>query len=318
MRRVKDERGAVSVMVALLMVVLVGFAALSVDVAGMWSQRQQLQTGADAGALAVAQDCAAGDCKLPTTTAQGYASQNVNATGITATILTPALSPTSGEVTVETAGVRQHAFAPVLGVQSTQLSAQATASWGRPSGGIAVLPLAFSWCEFLAQTGGGIPTTSTERLIKFTKTSGVVGCTGPSGNVVPGGFGWLNTDSNTTCHSTSAIDDTLYSSTGVAVPNGCTTDDFVALRNETVLLPLFDQGGDSGANAWYHVYGYAAFTITGYNFGGQYSWSMPASTCKGQDRCIRGYFTKFVSLAEAFTYSTSAPQLGTSVVTLTN
>ena len=52
MQRLRDERGAVAVMVALLMVPLIGFAAIAIDVAAMWSERQQLQNGADAGALA--------------------------------------------------------------------------------------------------------------------------------------------------------------------------------------------------------------------------------------------------------------------------
>ena len=44
MQRLKDERGAVAVMVALLMVPLIGFAAIAIDVAAMWAERQQLQT----------------------------------------------------------------------------------------------------------------------------------------------------------------------------------------------------------------------------------------------------------------------------------
>ena len=51
MQRVKDERGAVGVVVAMLMVRMVGFAAISIDAAALWNQRLQLQTGADAGAL---------------------------------------------------------------------------------------------------------------------------------------------------------------------------------------------------------------------------------------------------------------------------
>ena len=316
MRRLSDERGAVAVVVALVMVPLIAFAAISLDVAGMWWERQQLQNGADAGALAVAQDCARGSCGTPSATAQTMAGANSRSAGVTATLLGAVPSPTSGEVTVRTDVLRQHLFAPLIGVDATALRAQATVRWGAPSGGTAVLPLAFSYCEFKAQTGGGLPTTSTERVIQFTKTSGVQGCTGPSNNAVPGGFGWLSVDPGT-CHTTSSIGDTLYSSTGAAVPSACSTADFTAVQGKTVLLPLFDAAGDSGSNAYYHLYGYAAFTITGYHFVGQYSWN-GGSTCKGNDRCIKGYFTRFVSLDEAFTYAPSAPAFGGVVVDLTS
>ena len=75
MQRLKDERGAVAVMVALLMVPLIAFAAIAIDVAAMWSERQQLQTAADAGALAIAQDCARGTCGNPAQTAQSLAAR---------------------------------------------------------------------------------------------------------------------------------------------------------------------------------------------------------------------------------------------------
>jgi Flp pilus assembly protein TadG len=309
--RLRDERGAVNVMVALLIIPLIGFAAISVDVAALWADRQQLQTGADAAALGIAQDCAKNDCAVPAETAQDLATPNKNDGQVTATVVTPVLTPSSGSVTVETSTVREHWFAPVLGFEASDVGAKATAAWGAPSGGLAQLPLAFSYCEFLAQTGGGLPSNTTEYTIKFTKDSGTT-CTGPSGNAVPGGFGWLDVNQDS-CTTFSSIDEVLWSSTGVAVPNGCTTADFAEFQEKTVLLPIFDEAGDEGSNAWYRLYGYAAFTITGYYFGGQFKWS---ATCSGEDRCVQGYFTKFVDLSEAFTYSTSAPGLGASVVSL--
>jgi Flp pilus assembly protein TadG len=51
-----DERGAVFVFTALMMVVLLGFAALTVDVGFAYQQQRQVQNGADAAALGAAQD----------------------------------------------------------------------------------------------------------------------------------------------------------------------------------------------------------------------------------------------------------------------
>lgn len=310
MQRLTDERGAVSTIVALLMVPLIGCAAIAIDVAGLWAERQQLQTGADAGALAIAQDCARGSCGTPAQTAQNLVTANHHGGAAQASV-----TLSSGRVHVLTTTTSQHLFAPVLGHDSTGVSASASVTWGAPTGGAAVLPLAFSWCEFAAQTGGGLPSGTTTRTIKFTKSSGTT-CTGPSSNVIPGGFGWIDPGAGG-CTSTATIGQTLWSSTGVAIPGGCTTADFVKVQNRTVLLPVFDKAGDSGSNAWYHLYGYAAFTVTGYYFVGQYSWNA-SPTCSGNDRCIKGYFTRFVDLSEAFEYGVGAPQLGASVVSLTD
>lgn len=312
MQRLRDDRGAVTVIVALLMVALLGFAAIAVDVGAMWAKRQQLQNGADAGALAIAQGCARNACGTPTQTAQNLANGNVTDGDVTASVL----SLTSGSVTVQDSGIRQHFFAPILGINQSTITTRASASWGSPSGGTAVLPLAFSYCEFLGQTSGGQPTGSNADTIYFPKSStdpDTLPCTGPSNNIVPGGFGWLPADSGT-CQATSAIAGILYSDPGNSVPSSCNPADFQAFQNKTVLLPIFDQSGASGSNAYYRVYGYAAFTVTGYHFAGQYSWNSP---CNGNDRCIRGYFTKFVDFSDAFTYTSSAPQLGAAVVSLT-
>ncbi|MFC8799369.1 pilus assembly protein TadG-related protein [Promicromonospora sp. NPDC057138] len=302
-----------SVMVALLIIPLIGFAAIAVDVAAVWADRQQLQTGADAAALGIAQDCAKNDCGVPATTAQTLATPNKNDAEVTATVVTSPLTPATGSVTVETASVREHWFAPVLGFDQSDVGASATASWGAPSGGTAVLPLAFSWCEFALQTGGGLPSSTVEYTVFFTKAA-KTSCTGPSNNAVPGGFGWLD-DNVAGCTTSTSIDDVIWSSTGASVPSACSPADFAALQGKTVLLPIFDDAGGTGSNAWYHLYGYAAFKITGYHFVGQFSWSN-AGSCKGGTQCVQGYFVEFVDLDDAFDYSTTAPSLGGSVVSL--
>jgi hypothetical protein len=176
-----------------------------------------------------------------------------------------------------------------------------------------VLPLTFSYCEFMAQTGGLLPSGTIARTILFTKDSGVPGCTGPSNNAVPGGFGWVTVNSGF-CNTTSAISGLLNSDPGNSVPSSCSTSHLAALQNKTALLPIFDQAYESGSHATYRVYGYAAFVITGYHFGSHNSWNRP---CNGSARCIRGYFTRFVASPDTFDLGASAPNLGTSIVQLT-
>lgn len=71
-----NERGAVAVIVALLMVVLLGFTAMVIDVAAMYWEKAQLRNGVDAAALGIAQQCAAGECGDINTTATTLAGLN--------------------------------------------------------------------------------------------------------------------------------------------------------------------------------------------------------------------------------------------------
>jgi Flp pilus assembly protein TadG len=306
-QRLTDERGAVSVVVALLMIPLLGFAAISVDVAHLYLVRQQLQTGADAAALAVAQDCARGSCGSSSATAQTMLTQN-----FTTGTAQPTVTLASGRVQVTAASTVSNFFAPVLGVNTSQVGARSTVRYGAPTGGRAVLPLAFSWCEWSHQTAGLSSTTA--HVIYLTKTSGATGCTGPSNLEVPGGFGWLTVNSGT-CGTKTTLGNIIVSDPGNSVPSGCSTNSFSSLVGSTVLLPLFDSSSGTGSGATYRIYGYAAFRLTGYHFGGQYD--AGSGTCNGNARCVKGYFTRFVDLSEAFDYGAGAPELGVSVVRLT-
>ncbi|MBM7804938.1 Flp pilus assembly protein TadG [Geodermatophilus bullaregiensis] len=307
--RLDDERGASAVLLSLLMVPMLGFAAIAVDVGAVYAEKSRLQVAADAAALAVAQDCARGACGDVRATAATLVAANAG----TATAAPPVLSSRPTSVTVTGNQPTEHWFAPVLGIDATAVSATATVAWGAPGGGTAVLPLTFSWCEFAQQTGGGLPSGTTVRTIRLTKTSGTTDCTGPSRNIVPGGFGYLVTDPGQ-CRASSAVAGRSTSSTGNSPPADCSTADFTRWLGRTVLLPIFDEFGDTGSNAWYRVHGYAAFRITGFHLGGQFSTS--PRPCTGNDRCITGYFTRFVELSDDFTLDPDAPDLGSAVLRL--
>ncbi|GAB4083008.1 pilus assembly protein TadG-related protein [Modestobacter muralis] len=305
--RLAGERGAAAVVLSLLMVPMLGFAAVAVDVGALYAERARLQVAADAAALAVAQDCARGACGDMTATARAMVAANDD----DAAAAPPVLRSAPMSVTVTGRTPVQHWFAPVLGQDSTAVSASATVAWGAPGSGTAVLPLTFSVCAFTQQVGGLSSTTPT--TIRFTKTDGT-GCTGPSGNAVPGGFAYLDTDPGR-CQATSARTQRFTSSTGNSVPSVCTSADFSAQLGRVVLLPLYDQVGATGSNAWYRVHGYAAFKLTGYHLGSSQFRTSPAP-CSGNDRCVAGYFVRYVDLSERFTYTPDGPALGASVLRL--
>ncbi|WP_255316741.1 TadE/TadG family type IV pilus assembly protein [Nesterenkonia sp. Act20] len=324
-RLTNTDSGASAVIVALMMVPIMILAALAIDIGAMHADRQQLQTGADAGALAIAQDCAREDCETTAATAQTMAEVNLNSGEATGSI--SAFDPTAGEVTVETGTTREHWFAPIIGVNSTRLAAHSSARWGYPTGGTAVLPLTFSWCELEAQagitvvrdetgavTGVDIPESTPDETIYFTKASETE-CTGPSNNFLPGGFGWLTPSAQSCGKTDSIIDGWVGSDTGNNVPSICTDAEFQKWVGKTVLLPIFDEYTGTGSGGEYRVFGYGAFTLTEYYFAAQYRSSTPP--CGGADRCIRGSFDRFVDLTEDFDYSPSGPRLGAAIVALT-
>src|SRR5690625_4287336 len=286
MLRLNDDRGAVAVIVAILMVPLLGFAAISIDIAATHAERQQLQTGADAAALAIAQDCARGGCDEPAATAQQFATLNSN-TGNAVASLPRVPTEATGRVTVANTATRDHWFAPVLGVDSTEIQTSATASWGSPIGGTSALPMIFSLCDFYAEaTEDGRPSGREQVIITTPAGDGCTSAEGP--HYMPGGFGWLERDSNHSCETTTRIGQKAYSERGNS-PKQC---DLSTIRNRTILVPIFDNTniesiGGNGRGGWYEVYGYAAFHVTGYHFSGQ-RWNSP---CSGNQRCIQGYFT---------------------------
>ncbi|WP_341360809.1 pilus assembly protein TadG-related protein [Georgenia sp. M64] len=325
MQRLKDERGAIAVLVALLMVVLVGFAAVSIDIAAINAERRELQLAADASALAIAQDCARGDCKTPSTTAATFTAANVDDADAAATS-TP-VTPTTGTVTVDTTGTAEHWFAPVLGIDETNVQASATASWGYPTGGIPILPLALNECEFdhQVQSQGGLadaPEPLTILRSKDLKENDLPDdwpCEMPqSGNHVPGGFGWLETVPGT-CDAITKAGEDIASDPGNSISTGCDWADLVDARDKVVLLPLFDNSGGEGNNGWFTISGYAAFHIKGYDFTGNGGEQWGLTCPQSVNTCIRGYFEEYVDSTAAFDYGTDPDyDFGSEVVSLTD
>lgn len=315
----ESERGAVSVIVAFAMVALIGCAAIAIDVGALYSERAQLQSAADAAALAVAQDCSqTRNCTNPAlklSAAQDMANANSNDGASAVSSLT---YPTSNTVTVQTAtkdgktgaGFLALTFAPVLGIKTDTVSATATARWGSPARGQAVLPLAFAPCNF--KLNGAIQVISRHGDTGGTSCSS----TSPSGQILPGGFGWLATPAGV-CNAAVdiAVNAIMTSNTGVSLPDGCAAV-LTATANKTVLLPVYSDTGGSGSGGFYKITGWAAFKLLGWNFPG-FSYQNNAysgATCKGDCKGIIGQFISFVSLDDTFTGT--GPDLGANIVTL--
>ena len=329
----RNDRGAVSVLVALLMVVLLGFAALAIDVGMLYSEKAQLQNGADAGALAIAQKCALdpNDVECAPTAPIAGSLADSNALDGKSNIKNLVINKTTRKVTVTTGALQTGQtpnrvsliFANALGVSSSEVTASSTATWGSPTSGPAPFPIVFSECELKDGPGW--------QVVEFRKKSDATpACLGGP----PGGFGSLNQVSG----KCEAFVDIAQSASGSNTGNTGAPPNCVALLTEwrtkieagtppVGLFPIYDQVSDSGSNAVYHLVGFAAFEVHGWKFKQEGNPVFPDAyrdnyypgyTCSST-QCIGiiGKFVKMVSLDDAYKLGPYNPTMGTAVVRLT-
>ncbi|MHA6511724.1 pilus assembly protein TadG-related protein [Tessaracoccus sp. Z1128] len=286
MRRLRTQRGAVAVMVATLMVVLIGFTALAVDLGALWMDRKELQNGADAAALALAQSCAeAANCvsgksvdvsSSEWTEAETLAFGNKRdaiATEVEVVSIEYTITETEKSVTVALASERQHWFAPVIGQNSSAMSASATASWGGITEAF-VLPLTASDCVVTKKwLDSGEDVTLYVLSNRNDKTEAPNtdddGCpadtSGP--HIIPGGFGWLDVAKGGDCEVSSVLG-MVPGDTGVSGPTsdklyGCddVLDDLVG---EEVLLPLYEHAAAQGDSGYFRLVAFAHIRVESY------------------------------------------------------
>jgi hypothetical protein len=329
MRRLRREQSGISlIFVTLSLVVLIGMVAFAVDTAALYQERRELQSGADAAAFAIAEDCALG--AKPCTQAQAdvtaddYADANASdlEAGVDNVDLDLAAKIVEVDVSTETTTggtIFQPFFARVLGFNGTNVDAEAAVQWGFAKG-LSTLPLIISKCEYDREVGGDYPYDpvtglglhglnepegtpewqgAAPVLLKFhTGSDPQPDCAAQAGQDtdgdgrLPGGFGWLDDfDGTFDCNVDIETGNIAPGDPGASVTTGC---DAATLKDlifeKTVAFPWFADSNDAGgANATYTIEDFVGFYVTGYNFGGQFK-EPGSGPCSGSTRCIEGYF----------------------------
>lgn len=338
MRRItqeREERGAVAVIVAILLVVLLGFAAIAVDVGMLYAEKAQLRNGADASALGIAQACAS----TPPTTdcASSLSNDSLAKELVDANALDGQSNPHSVDLNLDaqtvsvTAGALESGattnsvslfFANALGVAEAEVSATAHAAWGSPVKGPAPFPVVFSECELLDG--------SSMQLVQFRKAgNNTSGCdSGP-----PGGFSNLNSVPGECEAMVTIADGATGSNVGNGVSSNCTAlltswrDDILAGKAPVGLFPIYESITDTGSNAVYDLKGFAAFEVYGWKlkqtgnppfpeaFRSNY---YPGLDCS-HTQCIGiiGKFIDMVSLEDGYELGPVDESLNTTIVELT-
>lgn len=264
-RRAADDDGAVAATLAIMLGtgVLLGMAAVVVDVGRLYAEREQLQSGADAAAWAVAETCVLQPerCADQGVTSGRYAGANAadgtagiagicgRGPGLPACPEQPTnrtaclgLAPVTGNYAeVRTRTLRRDGgtllpptFARAFAgdVAGTSVGACSRVAWGAPrrATGMAVT---FSTCEWNAETDGGttfwpdpsigLPPPSAERVIHLKGTGSAATC--PAGP-----SGWDRPggfgwldDSTGTCTTDIEIDGSFGGNTGNSVSQPCRT-----------------------------------------------------------------------------------------------
>jgi hypothetical protein len=173
MSTARNERGQAVVLTVLAMVVLLGMAALVLDVGAWFHEKRQLQATADAAALAGAQ-------ALPerpsdaTNLALSYAGKNGGG-GVTAGDITISTSKYGNDtIRVNTHKTDPGFFSRVLGIKTVNVKASATATRGSYTG----------WAKGLAPWVIDKPSVKYAEIITFKVESG--------DQATPGNFGGID------------------------------------------------------------------------------------------------------------------------------
>jgi hypothetical protein len=325
--RHRDRGGIAPVVAALLSSgVLLGLAALVIDVGNMYAEHEQLQTGADAAAIRVAQVCAGSvaDCTVPDAEvlAGRYARDNARngeagarvcgrggelpecrvPSGPQRACVLPA--PDTGDyVEIRTHTLRPDgstllppvfADAVIDGFDGAAVTACARAAWGAPASARG-LAMTISICDWSRYTGNGATYPAVEQAIAVYDETAPTACAiaGASpGN--RGGFRWL-AGADRGCRTAVSVAASYEAAAGDSVPGRC-PDALTRLVEEPapVLVPVFNavtvQGGGS---VRYTVRGIAAFVLTGWRLPGSQRPSPTRSTCDaGATACVFGYFAR--------------------------
>jgi hypothetical protein len=326
--RPREDGGSVATIVAIMLGggVLLGMGALTVDVGQLYVERQELQSGADAAAMAIAQDCAKNgidECRTRANTiAAQYADLNAK-DGESGVLLAcvndgteaPCSAP-SGNLTdciEEIPGGTPYAevktrtsqrgtsllmptFARALAGNSsypgTTVAACSRSSWqnmptGQPYG------LTISNCEYKKSIDGNgaiieVHYRHTQSSDCGTETSGFGLVKGPGDCLSPPdtGPGSQITDSQ---YEDPAYPDAEHS----AIAAKCEEVLKHSLETKTpILIPVFEEWEYNGARKWFNVAGMAGFVVTGYaGIPGVPTWRQEGDCdCMQGQACLYGYF----------------------------
>ncbi|MBA2298348.1 MAG: hypothetical protein H0W14_09965 [Actinobacteria bacterium] len=285
----RTDRGQATVLTVLSLTALLGMAALVLDLGSWFQAQRETQAAADAAALAAAQ-------ALPEApgTAGGLAVQYVNKNGGGAhTITFSSKNVANDTVSVEVERVAPGFFAKVLGIDSVQVGAKATARASGLEKARWVAPITVNIKHPKLNCGSsGTPPRPVPCFGEPTQLD-LLNLKSPNGPDAAGAFGLINldrADSGSVGSGTLAdwvtrgfddyMDLGIYTSVPSAKFNDSKFKEALNFRiGDVLLFPIYTTILGSGSNAEYDVVGWVGFEVTDYQASGSTGW-------------VRGSFTE--------------------------
>jgi Flp pilus assembly protein TadG len=290
--RLRQERGAVAVFVALSMTVLLAFAAVAIDTSATRRDQQVLRNAADAAALAVAMDCAQAvpvdPDAAPVTVCPPAAATGatVTATHLVAdnagsgSTVTTSLQGRTVKVTVSAAASRPIPIGPgTVSVTSTAVWTPANFAYA------ASYPLAISYCRYLqlpaespshlASEPNGLWLLPARQQITPAAWNASDSCNGPNGSgalVLPNSA-MTATDADAACGTSSAQDRNVsgqpFEPVAFSSRTCVASSQFGDVASwpwggYQIVVPVFDRVDGNQ----YHVWDYLGFHVMGVTANG--------------------------------------------------
>jgi Flp pilus assembly protein TadG len=273
-RRGCDERGAIAVIVAIVLVLLMSMVAFALDSGNGWQTRRHLITATDAAALAAAETYGEG-ANGCASAASSYTTSNVSNATVTGCALTN-FEPGAGMVTVSAKVPWHMNFAGIMGFGDRDVHSTTTAAFGKPLGVYGLRPLALcgastAYKQWLASN----MSTGFTATIPYGKSA-----PGDCGANVPGNWGVQDFDGGS--NSSQDTKDWLQSgypglvTAPSAVPgdtgsfsNSLSNALTYLVSNQIVFaLPIYDSAAGNGSGALFHVIGFVSVRLVDFQANG--------------------------------------------------
>jgi Flp pilus assembly protein TadG len=304
--KIRNDNGQATIITVVFLVVLLGMAALVLDIGSWYRADRSTQSTADAAALAGAQALPY-DTNSARSLAQQYAGKNGG--GVTNGDVTITSSPYSANDTIKVQVHRSASgvFTKLFGVNSVGVGSKATARASLMQSAQYVAPIGVN--------------------LKHPKLKGTPGCpcfgasnttTLPLGKTgAPGAFDVINVDGSRGGTGPGTLSDWILHGLNANMPLGNYYSDPGAKWNSSqisdaldqrigteLLFPVYDKVTGNGANAQYHVVGWVGFHLT-------------AHSEHGSSGSLSGWFTQVIwDGIETHTTDGSIPDLGARTVKL--
>jgi len=267
------DRGAVSAIVALAILPIIGVTAVGVDSGRVWVDRQRVQTAAEASAMS-----AAANWSATGTACDGFSTSLVgsNAGATTTYTCTTTGTRTNGVVTVAAKKNVSAMFGSIIGRSSTDVSSTASVKVAalssapevRPTAICAGNPALVEW----EHSGFSGTKTYTMGIQQDDDDDGYEGICGR----VPGNWAVLDFDggSNRNVDTQRWIDEGYEDDVEVdrdfsgdpGIPSPSLNID--QLTGKTVIMPVYDRATGTGATASYHISGFVGVTVVSAKLSG--------------------------------------------------